>query len=101
MDDPANLTQPMTNYALHSSSFRETHIERSLNVSRPQLIDTGLDPDFYLQETAGLHSPKDTNNSAMMKVWVEQSPDKSSSNFNFDGIVSSTPEKDEVSDQKA
>ena len=88
MDDPVNLTQPMTNYALHQSSFRETFTERSLNVSRPQLIDTGLDPEFYLQET------KDVNNfSTMMKVWVERSPDKSNNNFNFDGIVSSTPEK--------
>ena len=92
MDEQANLTQPMTNYALHQSSFRETYTERSLNVSRPQLIDTGLDPDFYLQETAGLTAPKDMNNvSAMMKVWEEQSHEKS--NKYFDGIVSSTPEK--------
>ena len=36
----------------------------------------------------------------MMKVWVERSPDKNN-NFNFDGIVSSTPEKNEVSADKA
>ena len=36
-----------------------------------------------------------------MKVWVERSPDKNNNNFNFDGIVSSTPEKNEVSADKA
>ena len=41
----------MTNYALHQSSFQETYTERVLNVSRPQVNDTGLDPDVYLNET--------------------------------------------------
>ena len=42
---------PMTNYALHQSSFQETYTERVLNVSRPQVNDTSLDPDVYLNET--------------------------------------------------
>ena len=41
----------MTNYALHTSSFQETYTERVLNVSRPQVYETGLDPDVYLNET--------------------------------------------------
>ena len=89
----------MTNYALHQSSFRETFTERSLNVSRPQLIDTGLDPEFYLQETGGFADVKDTNNfSAMMKVWTER---KSSSHSNDHKSGPSSPNKNEAGPEKA
>lgn len=49
-DAHSNLNVPMTNFALHQSSFQDTYTERSLNVSRPQLNDTRLDPDIYLMD---------------------------------------------------
>ena len=51
MFDPTNMSFPMTNYAVHMSSFQETYTERFLSVTRPQVNDTGLDPSVYLNES--------------------------------------------------
>ena len=62
----------MTNYALHQNSFQETYTERALNVSRPQLEDTALDPDVYLNEASYLidhRSRADSNSVLLFKGW--------------------------------
>jgi len=62
----------LTNYALHQSSFRETYTERALNVSRPQLNDTNLDPDVYLNEVSYLDVSRLKDNSILLKAWADQ-----------------------------
>ena len=76
MFDPTNMSYPMTNYALHQSSFQETYTERVLNVSRPQLVETGLDPEVYLNETNYLIEPKASshakdNSFVLLQNWAK------------------------------
>ena len=72
MFDPANTNYPMTNYALHQSSFQETYTERVLNVSRPQLNETDLDPDVYLNEASYIieqRSHTNSNSYLLLQGW--------------------------------
>ena len=81
MFDPSTLNVPMTNYALHQSSFLETYTERALNISRPQLNDTGLDVDVYLNETSYLldhRSRANCDSVLLLQGWA--SPDKTTQN---------------------
>ena len=48
--DPTSPDYPMTNYAIHAASFRQSYTERALNITRTHLNETGLDPDVYLNE---------------------------------------------------
>ena len=82
MFDPLNMSYPMTNYALHQSSFQETYTERVLNVSRPQLVDTGLDPEVYLNETNYLVEPKASsqakdNSFVLLQNWAKSNESES------------------------
>ena len=75
MFDPTNMSYPMTNYAVHMSSFQETYTERFLNVTRPQVNDTGLDPSVYLNESNYMVDQKAgsqayTNSVLLLKRWA-------------------------------
>ena len=63
---------PMTNYSMHVSSFHDTFTERFLNVSRPQLNETNLDPEVYLNEEASWMEAASNNGSALRKAWLYQ-----------------------------
>ena len=82
----------MTNYALHQSSFQETYTERVLNVSRPQVNDTSLDPDVYLNETNYLTLDKKAgsikdNSFLLLQNWANANA--------FDGSKIDTISRDE------
>ena len=48
-DEALSPTLGLTHARIGQSSFVETFTERNLNVNRPALNETSLDPDFYLQ----------------------------------------------------
>jgi len=41
-----------------------------LNVTRPQLNETNLDPDVYLQQTSYMEG-SNRDNTALLKAWAE------------------------------
>ena len=70
--DPLNINPPMTNYAMHSLSFNISYTEKSMNMTRPNLIETALDPDVYLNECNYSVSQED-NNSVLHIAWIDKS----------------------------
>ena len=73
MFDPATMSYPMTNYAMHSMSFNVSYTEKSLNITRPGLVETALDPDVYLNELNYSVSQEDNNNSVLHIAWIDKS----------------------------
>ena len=74
LDAMSNLNVPMTNFGLHQSSFHDTYTERSLNVSRPQLNDTRLDPEVYLMDQTSINQKSDNDHSFLIRAWADQTP---------------------------
>ena len=72
MRDPLNKEPQMTNYAIHSLSFNISYTEKTMNVSRPNLIETALDPDVYLNGCNYSVSQED-NISTLQIAWIDKS----------------------------
>ena len=67
--NPAGLTH----LAMGLSSFIETYTERALNVNRPFLNETNLDPDYYLMPNSYVKGDAtDKDNTILLKAWVGQ-----------------------------
>ena len=46
---PLNASIGLTNLSIHQTSYQETFTERMLKVVRPQVNESMLDPEVYLQ----------------------------------------------------
>jgi len=64
-------THPLTNLGLHQASFTETFTERVLNVSRPHLNESALDPDIYLHEASYTQVSNIRDQSQLLRAWAE------------------------------
>ena len=61
--------QPLTNLSVHQASFMETYTERFLNVTRPQMHETCMDPDIYLHEGSYAEGTRFRDHSVLLRAW--------------------------------
>ena len=66
---PLNASIGLTNLSIHQSSYRETFTERALRVVRPQVNESMLDPEVYLQQASYADATL-VDNTLLLNAWT-------------------------------
>ena len=72
--------------SIHQTSFLETYTERYLNVIRPQVNESMLDPDVYLQQ-ASYADATVVDNTVLLKAWTGVTFDADDKSNNYSAIA--------------